>query len=200
MDDIYGIPCNIDDKRIIVLITQVLGRIQDICPPDWKKIKRWVLGFDWLDENDPKFTSEMNGACVWLGGSPATPSQIYFARRIVNYNDMFVAAIVAHELGHAATSRAELRAMEIDRHPVYGELCASRYVFKWGFVKEYAMYLFDNDAIQHCGGLPGDKFVLKSTDGELQYRIGLNFKPIFLRAVDENGQVIEIPPVYKLPS
>ncbi len=198
MENIYGIPCNINDKRIRTLIAQVLERVQNLCPSDWKKIKRWVLGFDWFDEDDPKFTDEMLAACVWTGGSPVIPSWIYFSHKTINFDDMCIIAIISHELGHAVTSRVDLRSREIDNHPVYAELCASRYVFKWGFVREYVAFLQIVNSDQHYGGLPGDIFVIKLPDRKLQYRIGLDFKPIFIRAVDENGQVLETPPIYKI--
>jgi|GEM_PF-4735511 len=196
MENIYGIPCNIDDKRIRTIIAKVLERIQGNFSGDWKKISFRVTGFDWLDESNPEYTNTL-GLCVQIGATAL--SNIYFSRRIIDFDDILVTAIIGHELGHAATSIVELKSREINKNPVYAELCASRYVFKWGFVREYIIFLLAVNSDQHYGGLPGDIFAIEYPDGERRYRIGLDFKPILIRTADENGQVFKTLPIYKIP-
>jgi hypothetical protein len=89
------------------------------------------------------------------------------------------APLVAHECGHAVTTRAEWDAREREIDGLWAsEGCANRYVMKWGF-GEAAVRRIVHSQIGHMGGVPGETIRF----GKRTYRItrGFRYRPLRTR-------------------
>lgn len=89
------------------------------------------------------------------------------------------APLVAHECGHAITTRAEWGAREREIDGLWAsEGCANRYVIKWGF-GEAALRGIVHSQIGHMGGVPGETIRF----GKRTYRVtrGFRYRPLRIR-------------------
>jgi len=164
--NIHNIPCEIRSERIRRFVSLLLDQIREQSPQEYKRLQKRVSRIVQHDfEDDHK-----NGSWVWddeAGPRFEVPGFVRLSSRLDDLNefsDSDVISVIAHELGHAATTEAEFK----DRLPNVldgkhsflcewtSEGCAFWHAYMWGFKNETETYYR-----RHClnpnevGPLPG---------------------------------------------
>ena len=150
-NNILGFSCSLNDTEVRKAIRQVLKRILESAPEDFKRLRWRVLDFRWFPEEevedgnkghfDAKQPSELppeaEGPAYRIIDEHNWPGEIKISRELTGSR---LIAIIAHELGHAATrsedSQRRLHRNEFPRKHWVDEACANKYAFKWGFSKQ----------------------------------------------------------------
>jgi len=85
------------------------------------------------------------------------PGKVAISRRLIRAPRWRLLAVLAHELGHAATNEDDLntRFEEIGNSEWASEGCADYYAYRWGFGREIRRHSPERD-FGHHGGLPGE--------------------------------------------
>ncbi|HLJ58612.1 MAG TPA: hypothetical protein VKZ50_02655 [bacterium] len=89
----------------------------------------------------------------------------------------FLAGLVAHECGHAVTTYAQFSAREGNDAGWASELCANRYVCKWGFDSRRWRRIIQAQ-FGHMVGLPGTTVTVGSVSGgtAVTFRVTKDFR------------------------
>jgi hypothetical protein len=189
---IYGIPCDIPNKRVRTAIKRVLKAIRRN-PRDWARIRRRVQRFSFCDASEDEATCGqwcVNPADAQRmgpqAGKPATwgrPDGCYLAPGVIRLTptecrrslDSLVAT-VAHECGHAAVREREVASRQRVRRDSEwaSEMSADYYAFKWGFEKQIRARS-PSRRVGHHGGLPGDILRLGAPPDEHYVKVDRHF-------------------------
>ncbi len=129
----------------------MLKCILERAPEDFRRLRWRVLDFRWLleeeveDGNEGHFDAKKPSELPPEAEEPAYriidehnwPGEIKLFRELTGSR---LIAIVAHELGHAATrsedTQRRLRRNEFPYRRWIDDACANKYAFKWGFSKQ----------------------------------------------------------------
>lgn len=146
--DILGFRCSIDDAKVRKAIRSVLERVRKKSPEDFKRLRRRGLSFSWLPKEETRngtkghfYTEKPNISPCEVEKNPDIidepnwPGGVKISRELT---DSSVIAIIAHELGHAATISRDFHKRRRVFPSLYlaDEACANKYAFKWGFSKQ----------------------------------------------------------------
>lgn len=160
---LLGFHYDFDSPGAVAALQRVLQQIRKH-PRDWHRLKRRVSSFRYLPAGTlPRMRAVFIPLCRnGLLNSPGVVGLQKLAAR--RWPRWALIAVLAHECGHAVTTKREVKArgrgFKFD--PEWAlELCASRYVFKWGFEKEYRRLSARPEARAHIGGLPGQNLVIQ---------------------------------------
>lgn len=179
---IVGIPCSIDSSSIRTAIEAVLSAVQKRKPKDYARLRERVRGIQWLPVEEECLTVGRwhrvlyEKTVKW----PTDPEQIsgivYLSMSLSNDPEWKRVAVVAHELGHACTTKRDRHRRRLRDEAWESELCADYYAYRWGFGRETRRSMACRPATYHhftnsYGGGPGFKFEFMGR----RYRITRNF-------------------------
>ena len=154
-------------------IATVLGAISRN-PRDWARLKARVSGFAYLNREDEdgrtlgkwepdrkevvRLSPQPDDPATWGRPDPyyVAPGNVRLSRRAPRLGARDLAAVVAHECGHAVTREAEFEKRESCGDAEWAsELCADWHAFKWGFEAEIR-HQARRRSIAHHAVLPGE--------------------------------------------
>jgi hypothetical protein len=174
---IYGIPCSVKSPEVRRAIRVVLRQIRRRAPEDFKRISRRVREFAPLRIQRTKLGRDLDG----------DPIYVYTRGRFTCRRPGFDSAgsiqllesgyggitTLAHELGHACTSKDEFyeRLSDYDDQRLVHEICAQYYVYKWGFGRHA-----DRNAPGIFGFHPNATFTAGPLYDIRRYRVTHDFK------------------------
>lgn len=187
--NIMGVPCRLRTVRARKAVAQVLRQIRLRYPGDFERLHRKVLRIvplsqrkqhggtqgEWV-KNEVKLSPEEQWQGVRqrdpivldaLDGYP--PGVIYLAEADTN-----LIALVAHELGHAATRSEDIkRRGDFSSDEWAHELAADWYAYRWGFGREIARDRKTRYVGHHLSG-PNTRFSEECDGVRYHYRITRN--------------------------
>ena len=179
---IFGIACDVRSRRVRRAIVEVLAAVRRH-PRDWGRLRRRVRAIrnlpaeggsdgtlgEWsVDVEEVQRLNAKQQAAFCTEGKGyllRTPMEMGFhasgwialSRRLGRLPWAHQLATVAHECGHVVTREREferLRAVNGDAEWT-SEMCANRYVFRWGFKEELRAQAPNLD-VRHEAVLPGE--------------------------------------------
>jgi hypothetical protein len=191
---IEGILCRIRDQHIVDTVQKVLQQIAKKAPEDFKRIQKMVTYIGWL----PLRTSYDKFVVGRYGNKDKfyefRPGPLFLSRRIKTLSENDRIAVIAHELGHAATTEEDfwIREEESGGEGVWAsELCANRLAYKWGFGRHIRNHHrhFPEKFLRTL--LPGDTVIVEDREHNLKatYHVtrGFHIKVIIEPLEDTNS-------------
>jgi hypothetical protein len=106
-----------------------------------------------------------------------SPSQVALSRSLAVRDTAVQVAIVAHELGHVATTEDDFAKREALTDSEWAsDACADYYAYRWGFARQIRKHQRTRDKGHH-GGLPGDVIEIDCSlpTGTMRYRVTRRF-------------------------
>jgi hypothetical protein len=155
---VYGIDCALSGRRLVRNLRDVLGRIRERRPDDFARIRRRLSIVKLLPKKaeDSVTLAEVKG-CHYHHYSEVEevpPCQLWLSRRLLDEDDVIQRAIVAHELGHVATTFEVFERRQSPDEEWGSELSADWFAWKWGFGRELRRLEKTRDWVHHAVG-PG---------------------------------------------
>lgn len=175
---VHNIPCFFCDPIFLEGIQGTLQQIQNRCPKDFRRLQglvREIRPYDDADEGSMGIWVEdfptADDPATWHYGTGDTPG-------IVKLNENMpsdtLPAMLAHELGHAATRLEDLWRRGAIDDEWKSELAADWYAYKWGFGRQIARTRKTRDW-RHHGPCPGTVFEVSFGGTVYHYRLTRNF-------------------------
>jgi len=150
--EIEGIRCEIEDESIQEIIKRVLNQIKSRAPEDYQRLCKRVRAFKWFSSQEEQ---EKEGILGRSFGWYEEGGEIKLAKRVAELPESRQIAVVAHELGHAATTMMDFCKRDVLDEGWTSEICADYYAYKWGFGRQIRAHqrcrVFDHNPL-----LPGD--------------------------------------------
>jgi hypothetical protein len=151
---ICGIKCSLSNRGC-ALFHKVLKQIQQKRPNDFKKLQRLVQVIKRRKWNDGTLGKVERRNDIFAGDGPmyeiGHPIVVCLDER---QPDTSLIATIAHELGHACSTRDDMERRGIPDSNYASELIADWYAYKWGFGRVIAGVRLIRDAGHH-GPVPG---------------------------------------------
>jgi hypothetical protein len=179
---IHGIPCRVRSRELRRAIRQVIDQVRERCPRDFARLRRLVREIRPLSGRERRegtlgrWVEDPETGDPWEWGPDelqgAFPGVLLLSEEL---DPACLVATVAHELGHACTTDADMDR----RGPVFTDAWASEfsadwYAYKWGFGKHIARQR-EHRHFGHHGAGPGQRFAVGSDGRERWFRVTRNF-------------------------
>lgn len=162
---IHGIPCYVSAPPLVIAVEEVLGRVSKNYSDDLARLVKSMRAIRPLAAEDAE-----DGTLGWWraekptlwehrgwGITEPTPGTLYVLDDASMPHGRAV-ALIAHELGHAATMDAELEARgDCPSDEWRSELTADWFAYRWGFGRQIAAERRHRDEMHHCFA-PGSTF------------------------------------------
>ena len=169
-----------------------LSSIARAFPEDFERLRRRVLAFREISPD----VKEVMAACFRRSEESGEDLPWWQDHESPGFVDLLpdhsldLVAIVAHELGHAATTGDDLDERSALSAEWASECCADFYAHRWGFGPELRAARADASADHHGPG-PNMEFTFE-TDGVVdRYRVTADFGVEFVQRETPDGTVIE---------
>lgn len=170
---VHGIPCISCNSVFLGAIASTLNRIREKAPKDYDRVVSLVNAFEACEMDEECTSGEWVSAqnSSWDYGIEDSPGRILLNK---NLQMDRITAVIAHELGHAATRLEDRLNRGAVSEEWQSELAADWYAYKWGFGREIAKNRKSRDWRHHSPG-PGKTFS-EQFDGQVyHYKISRSF-------------------------
>lgn len=188
-----GIPCSVHVSSVCCTIDAVLRAIEDRYTSDLHRLRSRVSDFGMLTSEEQadgtlgEFRTEKSIADPDDIYNPSAPWEGSVDERRVGrilLSEDADIAVVAHELGHAASTKADHDARQALEDEWASEMAADYYAHKWGFGDEIERTRPDR-SLPHHGPGPGETVTMSINGREVQYRVDEQF--VFRRIIEETA-------------
>jgi len=176
---ILGVACTLRRSEDRKVLRQVLTRIERAAPRDFERLRvlvrrvgpypEWQPGDLAIWELDQPQADDQE---TWDWGLPGGPGVVKVAPFV---RGRLLVAVLAHELGHAATRLEDLRRRGAVGDEWASEFCADWYACKWGFSRELRSELLPIRYPLHHGPWKGRTFGDRVGDEWVEHRVSRNF-------------------------
>lgn len=158
--------CTITDRRILGAIGHVLDRISAACPLDARKVMAGVRLLEYLAPEERYMGGHVCSGQYVADGTPVDSRYCIGPGAVklwhCHRDDDELVATIAHELGHAITTAADVR-LGMFGDPVWDvEAAADRHASRWGFAALIAADI-GRRAPGACAPAPGKWFMRDMT-------------------------------------
>jgi hypothetical protein len=170
----------------------VLSSVARIFPEDFGRLRKRVLAFRELSSD----AKEVMAACFRRPEESGEGLPWWQDHESPGFVDLLpqrsldLVAIVAHELGHAATTEDDLYERSALPPEWASECCADFYAYRWGFGPELRAARPYASAGHHGPG-PDEEFTCESDGVVDRYRVTADFCVEFVQREAPDGAVIE---------
>lgn len=183
MAEVHGIPCFLRKPSSREALRMTLGRIKARRPKDYDALRVLVRKVVPLSKAEIAASPGTIGECIyehpkaddpstWSYGVDRTPCVLKLDES-APADDL--PAIIAHELGHAATRLEDLkRRGEVDTDEWRSELAADWYAYRWGFGREISRQRKSRDW-RHHGVCPGQGWEIDANGKTYHFRVSRRF-------------------------
>lgn len=179
---VLDIPVTVKSRQLRATIGRVLRQIKRRCPEDFARLKSRVLAIIPLPEeiaddgtrgfwNTCQFETEgfSWGASCW-DAEPSDAGEIAIWEAL---DEGIQTGVLAHELGHACSTPADLARRRAPAHEWASELAADWYAYRWGFGRDIACNRRHRNVVHHAVG-PGQVIDVNVDGVWCRYRVTRN--------------------------
>jgi len=180
---ILGIPVTVESKQLRATIRSVLQQIEQRCPQDFARLKARVVAIIPLSkeiEDDGSIglwrTCEVEAERLVCDTSGRGLEPNAAAGEVAIWEGLDEAAqaeVVAHELGHACSTRADLARRRAPAYEWASELAADWYAYRWGFGRDIERNRRQQGFVHHAVG-PGQMIDVNVDGMWRRYRVTRN--------------------------